>query len=50
LGDSLRISILEPAAKERQRQFSRIIVRKGTKLDLEDIKAQLKELRQYALK
>jgi L-lactate utilization protein LutB len=49
LGDSLRISILEPAAKERQRQFSRIIVRKGTKLDLEDIKAQLKELRQYAL-
>lgn len=49
MGDSLRISILEPAAKERQRQFSRIIVRKGTKLDLEDIKAQLKELRQYAL-
>jgi L-lactate utilization protein LutB len=49
LGDNLQISILEPAAKERQRQFSRVIVRKGTKADLEDIKAQLKRLREYAL-
>jgi L-lactate utilization protein LutB len=48
LGDNLRISILEPATKERQRQFSRIIVRKGAKPDLEDIKAQLKKLREYA--
>jgi L-lactate dehydrogenase complex protein LldF len=48
LGDNLRISILEPATKERQRQFSRIIVRKGAKPDLEDIKAHLKKLREYA--
>jgi L-lactate dehydrogenase complex protein LldF len=48
LADNLWISILEPAAKERQRQFSRIIVRKGAKPDLEDIKAHLKKLREYA--
>jgi L-lactate utilization protein LutB len=42
------IQVLEPAAVQRQRQAAGIVVGKETQLDLESIKAHLKEIRQDA--
>jgi L-lactate utilization protein LutB len=42
------IHVLEPAAGQRQRQAAGIVVGKGSQLDVESIKSQLKEIRQSA--
>jgi len=44
------ISIVEPSANERKRQFSRTLIGKGGLPDLEAIKSRLRELREYSLR
>jgi len=44
------ISIVEPSANEKRRQFSRTLIGKGDLPDLEAIKSRLRELREYSLR
>jgi len=44
------ISIVEPSANERKRQFSRTLLGKGGLPDLKAIKSRLRELREYSLR
>jgi len=48
MNNSLPISILEPAGRERQRQVVEVVARKGSRLSLEEIKAQLKGIREHS--
>ncbi len=46
MSSTLPISILEPTGREKQRQVVGVVARKGSKLSLEEIKAQLKGIRE----
>jgi len=43
------IWIVEPSAREKRRQFSRILISRGSPPDLEAIKLRLRELREHSL-